>query len=88
MREAERLVNPRPADAADVDADYIMQTDSEFVLGTYARQPLVFVRGEGAKLWDSEGREYLDFLAGIAVVQVGHSHPRIADAIASSRRER
>ena len=68
--------------ARTVDADYIMQTDSEYVLHTYARQPLVFVRGKGAKLWDSEGREYLDFLAGIAVVQVGHCHPRIANAIA------
>ena len=65
-----------------IDAQYIMQLDSEYVLGTYARQPIVFVRGEGARLWDSEGREYLDFLAGIAVVQVGHCHPRIADAIA------
>ena len=70
----------------DVNAQYIMQTDSEYVLGTYARQPIVFVRGEGARLWDSEGREYLDFLAGIAVVQVGHCHPRIADAIAQQAR--
>jgi predicted acetylornithine/succinylornithine family transaminase len=60
----------------------IMDLDHEYVMGTYARQPIVFVRGEGAKLWDSEGREYLDFLAGIAVVQVGHCHPRIAEAIA------
>jgi acetylornithine/N-succinyldiaminopimelate aminotransferase len=60
----------------------IMALDHEYVMGTYARQPIVFVRGEGAKLWDSEGREYLDFLAGIAVVQVGHCHPRIAGAIA------
>jgi len=60
----------------------IMALDREYVMGTYARQPIVFVRGEGAKLWDSEGREYLDFLAGIAVVQVGHCHPRIAGAIA------
>ena len=70
----------------NADAQYIMQTDSEYVLGTYARQPIVFVRGEGARLWDSEGREYLDFLAGIAVVQVGHCHPRIADAITQQAR--
>lgn len=77
--------NPLPqyADVPEVDAAHIMQTDSEYVLGTYARQPIVFVRGEGARLWDSEGREYLDFLAGIAVVQVGHCHPRIAAAIAN-----
>jgi predicted acetylornithine/succinylornithine family transaminase len=65
-----------------IDAAAIMALDREYVMGTYARQPIVFVRGEGAKLWDSEGREYLDFLAGIAVVQVGHCHPRIARAIA------
>lgn len=70
----------------DTDAAYIMALDNEYVLGTYARQPIVFVRGEGARLWDSEGREYLDFLAGIAVVQVGHSHPRIAEAIATQAR--
>ena len=65
-----------------LDAEHIMGLDSTYVMGTYARQPIVFVRGEGARLWDSEGREYLDFLSGIAVVQVGHCHPRIAEAIA------
>src|SRR5258708_4327320 len=63
-------------------ADEIMALDREYVMGTYARQPVVFVRGEGARLWDSEGREYLDFLSGIAVVGVGHCHPKVADAIA------
>src|SRR5581483_2149385 len=74
----------RPAESAQdtVDADQIMALDRTNVMGTYVRQPVVFVRGEGAKLWDSEGREYLDFLAGIAVVGVGHCHPRIANAIA------
>ncbi len=65
------------------DAAQIMALDRDYVMGTYARQPIVFVRGEGARLWDSAGREYLDFLAGIAVVQVGHCHPRIAQAIAA-----
>lgn len=61
----------------------IMALDRDYVMGTYARQQVVFVRGEGARLWDSEGREYLDFLAGIAVVGVGHCHPKVADAIAA-----
>jgi len=69
-----------------VDTSEIMALDREFVMGTYARQPVVFVRGEGARLWDSEGREYLDFLAGIAVCGVGHSHPRVAAAIAEQAR--
>ncbi len=52
------------------------------VMGNYGRLPVVFVRGEGARLWDAEGREYLDFLSGLAVCGVGHAHPRVAKAIA------
>jgi predicted acetylornithine/succinylornithine family transaminase len=48
---------------------------------TYARQPVEFVRGEGTRLWDAEGEEYLDFLAGISVVQIGHCHPALVDAV-------
>ena len=44
-------------------------------MATYARNPVEFVRGEGTRLWDAEGNEYLDFLAGISVVQLGHCHP-------------
>ncbi len=55
--------------------------DSEYVVGTYARMPVEFVRGEGTRLWDSDGHEYLDFLAGISVVQIGHSHPRLVEAV-------
>jgi acetylornithine/N-succinyldiaminopimelate aminotransferase len=48
---------------------------------TYARPEVEFVRGEGVHLWDAEGREYLDFLGGIAVVAAGHAHPRVVAAI-------
>jgi acetylornithine/N-succinyldiaminopimelate aminotransferase len=48
---------------------------------TYVRNPVEFVRGEGCRLWDSEGNEYLDFLAGISVLNVGHCHPRIVEVI-------
>src|SRR5207248_11781890 len=65
-----------------IHADTTTEIDARYVMGTYARQPVVFVRGEGARLWDSEGREYLDFLAGIAVCGVGHCHPRVSRAIA------
>jgi acetylornithine/N-succinyldiaminopimelate aminotransferase len=47
------------------------------VVGSYARLPVEFVRGEGARLWDDEGNEYLDFLCGISVTNLGHCHPRI-----------
>jgi acetylornithine/N-succinyldiaminopimelate aminotransferase len=50
-------------------------------MATYARFPVEFVRGEGTRLWDAEGEEYLDFLSGLAVVQVGHSHPAVVEAI-------
>lgn len=66
---------------SDIALEEIQALDNQYVMGTYARQPVVFVRGEGARLWDSEGREYLDFLAGIAVVGAGHCHPKVADAI-------
>lgn len=48
---------------------------------TYARLPVAFERGEGAWLWDSEGRQYLDALSGIAVCGLGHSHPDVTTAI-------
>ena len=50
-------------------------------MGTYSRNPVEFVRGEGTRLWDVEGNEYLDFLAGISVVQIGHCHPALVEAV-------
>ena len=50
-------------------------------MSTYARNPVEFVRGEGTRLWDDQGHEYLDFLAGISVVQLGHCHPRVVEAV-------
>ena len=64
----------------------IMEMDREYVMGTYARQEVVFVRGQGTCLWDAEGKEYLDFVGGIAVVQVGHCHPAVVHAITHQAR--
>jgi acetylornithine/N-succinyldiaminopimelate aminotransferase len=50
-------------------------------MATYARSPVEFVRGEGTRLWDDEGNEYLDFLTGISVVQLGHCHPKLVEAV-------
>jgi acetylornithine/N-succinyldiaminopimelate aminotransferase len=55
--------------------------ERDHVIGTYVRAPVQFVRGSGAKLWDADGNEYLDFLAGISVLNVGHCHPRIVAAV-------
>ncbi|HEV3323432.1 MAG TPA: aspartate aminotransferase family protein [Solirubrobacteraceae bacterium] len=51
------------------------------LMANYARFPVEFVRGEGAWLWDAEGEEYLDFLCGISVTNVGHCHPRVVEAV-------
>jgi predicted acetylornithine/succinylornithine family transaminase len=55
--------------------------ERDHVMPTYARQPVEFVRGEGTRLWDADGNEYLDFLTGISVVQIGHCHPALVDAV-------
>jgi acetylornithine/N-succinyldiaminopimelate aminotransferase len=51
------------------------------VVPSYARLPVEFVRGEGSRLWDGEGVEYLDFLCGISVTSLGHCHPRVVQAV-------
>jgi predicted acetylornithine/succinylornithine family transaminase len=51
------------------------------LMNTYPPQPVTFVRGEGSRLWDDQGKEYLDFLSGLAVTSLGHAHPAVADAI-------
>jgi acetylornithine/N-succinyldiaminopimelate aminotransferase len=51
------------------------------VIPTYARNPVEFVRGEGARLWDVDGAEYLDFLCGISVTNLGHCHPAVVGAV-------
>jgi acetylornithine/N-succinyldiaminopimelate aminotransferase len=55
--------------------------EQRFLMQTYRRAPVEFVRGEGAALWDAEGRQYLDFLAGISVCSVGHCHPAVVEAV-------
>ncbi len=51
------------------------------VMNTYGRFPIAPVRGEGCRLWDADGTEYLDFVAGLAVCNLGHCHPRVVRAI-------
>ena len=55
--------------------------ERDHVVPAYARQPVEFVRGEGARLWDADGHEYLDFQTGLAVTSLGHSHPAVVAAI-------
>ena len=59
----------------------IMALDSQYVMHTYGRIPVVLVRGEGCYAYNSEGKEYLDFVAGIAVNGLGHCPPKVVEAI-------
>src|SRR5213083_2137217 len=61
--------------------DDVVGRESRHVLQTYRRQPVTFVRGQGVRLFDAEGREYLDLLSGIGVAALGHAHPGLARAL-------
>src|SRR5712691_1103979 len=62
--------------------DDIKARESRHVVQTYRRQPIAFVRGSGPRLYDVEGRAYLDLVSGIGVASLGHAHPGLAAAIA------
>ena len=59
----------------------LQEIERTSVIPSYARMPVEFVRGSGASLWDDDGAEYLDFLSGISVTNLGHCHPRIVEAV-------
>lgn len=64
----------------------IVETAEAAIAATYKRLPLVITRGSGSRLWDENGKEYIDFFAGIAVCNLGHAHPRVADAVCDQAR--
>jgi predicted acetylornithine/succinylornithine family transaminase len=57
------------------------ELEARYLMRTYKRAPVDFVRGEGSLLWDAEGNEYLDFLTGISVCSIGHCHPAVVAAV-------
>lgn len=59
----------------------LQQIEGQSVVASYARFPVEFVHGEGARLWDADGNEYLDFLCGISVTNLGHCHPKVVAAV-------
>ncbi len=58
-----------------------MELSEKCVAHTYARYPVVLVKGKGTRVWDTEGKEYLDFVSGLAVCNLGHCHPKVVKAI-------
>ena len=63
-----------------INMDWISRGNQVFI-GTYNRFPAAMVKGKGCRLWDEDGREYLDFLSGIAVCSLGHCHPDVTKAV-------
>ncbi len=59
----------------------LIEAEAKYIQPTYTRQPITLTRGSGARVWDSEGREYIDCIAGVAVNVCGHCHPKIVEAI-------
>ena len=64
-----------------MDSQTLMMLSEKYVANTYARYPIVLVRGKGTRVWDVDGKEYLDFVAGLAVCNLGHCHPRVVKAL-------
>ncbi len=65
----------------------VMEMDQQYVMHTYGRLPVVFVRGEGCYLYDTEGKRYIDMVAGIAVNGLGHCPPKVTDAVCAQVRK-
>ncbi len=61
------------------------QRGNKVFIGNYARYPVAMEKGEGCQLTDADGREYLDFLSGIAVCALGHCHPAVTEAASEER---
>jgi acetylornithine/N-succinyldiaminopimelate aminotransferase len=76
MARKRNTVKGKPLSPAQVRA-----AEARYLMNTYRRPPLVFTHGRGCRLYDSQGREYLDFLGGIAVNALGHAHPRLVRVI-------
>jgi acetylornithine/N-succinyldiaminopimelate aminotransferase len=69
-----------------ITTQQVQALEAQHVLQTYKRQPVVLVRGEGSRLFDSDGRVYLDFLSGIGVAVLGHGHAGLAEVVADQAR--
>ena len=64
-----------------METEELINLSKQYITNTYTRFPVVITKGAGCKVWDAEGREYLDFVSGLAVCNLGHSHPEVVKAI-------
>ena len=64
-----------------MDSQTLMMLSEKYIAHTYARFPILLVRGKGTRVWDREGKEYLDFVSGLAVCNLGHCHPKVVKTI-------
>jgi predicted acetylornithine/succinylornithine family transaminase len=64
-----------------MDTQTLMMLSEKYVANTYARYPVLLVSGKGTRVWDLDGKEYLDFVSGLAVCNLGHCHPKVVKAI-------
>jgi len=64
-----------------VSSKALIELSNKYITNTYSRFPIVITKGKGCKVWDVDGKEYLDFVAGIAVCNLGHCHPKVVKAI-------
>ncbi|MEH2229201.1 MAG: aspartate aminotransferase family protein [Nostoc sp.] len=70
-----------PQDSGSASSPFDTDSFNEAVMSTYARFPLALERGAGCRVWDTQGQEYLDFVAGIATCTLGHAHPAMVEAV-------
>src|SRR4030042_429935 len=64
-----------------MDSQTLMMLSEKYIANTYARYPILLVKGKGTRVWDLDGKEYLDFVSGLAVCNVGHCHPKVVKTI-------
>lgn len=78
---ANSLAQPLEQSAVAATSPMDSATFDQYVMGTYGRFPIHLTRGDGCRVWDAEGKEYLDFVAGIATCTLGHAHPAMVAAV-------
>lgn len=71
----------REGGGTDLSNKEIMELTAKHVMNTYNRFPVAIVKGEGRRVWDADGKEYLDFTSGLAVCNLGHCHPKVVSAL-------